>query len=326
MTYLTTRNSLKLRNWHIRSDIQNHIVKACNSKFRRNLQQKPVEFENRIVVRSCPRVSGKKLNLEQSIIETASSHIHSLIDNFEAYIPKQQATKLQSKLWILSLFGEQHLPGHWGTNLKNDLCQLAFISRRKHAEFWVRALDGSSGVTRGDICPRVQHFGGAKLRLECYVLIWKCQMSVDANNDNLQCVECHCEISLRSPRFAKREVMKLSDVSRQNSVYRRPLVVVVWLRAAPQLFQKARAANFPASLSFYSCVAMGRESSFHRACKVLYCVCFQSSNKTFTMLLPKMCRGTMNEATVPHIQGSGSSKEWNYHKCVYQNLVTRPVV
>jgi len=47
------------------------------------------------------------------MIETASTHIHSLIDNFEAYFPKQQAKELQSKLWILSLFGEQHPPGHW---------------------------------------------------------------------------------------------------------------------------------------------------------------------------------------------------------------------
>jgi len=43
----------------------------------------------------------------------------------------------------LSLFAEYDPPGHWSTNLKNDLCQEAFISRGKHAEFWVRALDGS---------------------------------------------------------------------------------------------------------------------------------------------------------------------------------------
>ena len=39
-----------------------------------------------------------------------------------------------------------------------------------------------------------------------------------------------------------------------------------------------------------------------------------------------MCRGGMNEAMAPHIQDSGSSKEWNYKKCIYQNLVTRPGV
>jgi len=43
----------------------------------------------------------------------------------------------------LSLFGEQHSPERWGTNLKNDPCQQAFISHGKHAESWVRALDGS---------------------------------------------------------------------------------------------------------------------------------------------------------------------------------------
>jgi len=39
------------------------------------------------------------------------------------------------------------------------------------------------------------------------------------------------------------------------------------------------------------------------------------------MLLPGMCRGGVNEATAPDIQGSGSSKKWNYKNCIYQNLV-----
>jgi len=33
---------------------------------------------------------------------------------------------------------------------------------------------------------------------------------------------------------------------------------VVWLTATSQRFQNARVANFPTSLSFYSCVTMGR--------------------------------------------------------------------
>jgi len=45
---------------------------------------------------------------------------------------------------------------------------------------------------------------GAKLRSECYVLI------MNANNYNLRNLECHCEISSRSPRFAKRAIMNLS--------------------------------------------------------------------------------------------------------------------
>jgi len=65
-------------------------------------------------VQLCPRVSGKKQNLEHRITETASSHMRSLIDNFEAYFPSQKATELQSKLWILNVFCEQHPPEHLG--------------------------------------------------------------------------------------------------------------------------------------------------------------------------------------------------------------------
>jgi len=85
-----------------------------------------------------------------------------------------------------------------------------------------RAASGSyaqwrnEGVQGGHL-PRAQHFGGAKLRPECYALITKCQMSADANNYSLQNVECHCEISSKSSRFAKRAIMNLSDVSRRNS-------------------------------------------------------------------------------------------------------------
>jgi len=43
-----------------------------------------------------------------------------------------------------------------------------------------------SGVTRGwakgDISPRAQRFGGAKLRSECYVTLTKCQILADTNN------------------------------------------------------------------------------------------------------------------------------------------------
>jgi len=41
-------------------------------------------------------------------------------------------------------------------------------------------------------------------------------MSADANNYNLQNVECHCDIPSRTPRFAKRAIMNLRDVSRLN--------------------------------------------------------------------------------------------------------------
>jgi len=88
----------------------------------------------------CPRVNGKKQF-------GAEHHRNSqfpcpLIDNFEAYIPRQQATYLQSELWILNNFGEHHPPEHLDTNLKKALCHQPFINRIKHVEFWIRAVDG----------------------------------------------------------------------------------------------------------------------------------------------------------------------------------------
>jgi len=44
---------------------------------------------------------------------------------------------------------------------------------------------------------------------------------------------------------------------------------VTGLTAASQFFQMARVANFPTSLSFYSCVTMGRKSSVHSSCSML---------------------------------------------------------
>ena len=76
-------------------------------------------------------------NLEQRIIELASSHLNILRDSFEAYFPSHQAAELKSKLWILNPFGEQQPSGPLGQILKNDFCQQAFFNRGKHAEFWV---------------------------------------------------------------------------------------------------------------------------------------------------------------------------------------------
>ena len=39
-----------------------------------------------------------KQNLEQRIIEVASSHVNILCDSFEAYFPCHQAAELKSKL------------------------------------------------------------------------------------------------------------------------------------------------------------------------------------------------------------------------------------
>jgi len=72
---------------------------------------------------------------------------------------------------------------------------------------------------RGDICNRPQHFGSTKLRSKYYIITTKCQLSTDANNYDLQNVECHrlipgCGISSRSPKFAKGVVTNLSYVFR----------------------------------------------------------------------------------------------------------------
>ena len=82
-------------------------------------------------------------NLEQRIIEVASSHVNILRDSFEAYFPIHQAAELKSKLWILNPFSEQQLPRPLGQILKNDFCQQAFFNRGKHAEFWIGVLDGA---------------------------------------------------------------------------------------------------------------------------------------------------------------------------------------
>jgi len=105
---------------------------------------------------------------------------------------------------------------------------------------------------------------------------------------------------------------------------KRPFIVC--LTAASPRFQKTKVANFPTSLSFYCSLTMGRISSVHSACRMLYRACFQSSDETYTMLLQGMCRGVMNEATGQDIQSSGLSNKRNYKKCIYQNLVTRPGV
>jgi len=100
---------------------------------------------------------------------------------------------------------------------------------------------------------------------------------------------------------------------------------VVWLTAASQRFQKARVANFPTSLSFHSCVTIGRESSFHSACSVLYCACFQSSDKTYTMLLPRMCREGMKRWRTRTSKAVGHPKSQITKKGIH-NLVTSPGV
>jgi len=53
------------------------------------------------------------------------------------------------------------------------------------------------------------------------------EMSADASDDDLQNVECKslipsCKISSKSPRFAKRTIMNLSDVLRRRLCLQQP--------------------------------------------------------------------------------------------------------
>jgi len=54
---------------------------------------------------------------------------------------------------------------------------------------------------KGDICPRAQHFGGAKLRWECYAIITRFQISADVINYDLQNVECQWLLPVMEETF-----------------------------------------------------------------------------------------------------------------------------
>jgi len=79
---------------------------------------------------------------------------------------------------------------------RNDLAEVAHLRKRPSKKLESAYLafssncmryskrlpnDVHSGVTKGgggamgDICPRAEHFGGAKLRSECHIIITKCQ-------------------------------------------------------------------------------------------------------------------------------------------------------
>ena len=82
----------------------------------------------------------------------------------------------------------------------------------------------------------------------------KCQRSADVNNYNLQNVECRslvpsCEISSRSPRFAKEAFANINDILRRSlcSVASNQRAPAAELTAPSQCFQIARVANIQAS-------------------------------------------------------------------------------
>jgi len=78
-----------------------------------------------------------------------------------------------------------------------------------------------------------------------------------------------CEISSRSPWFAKRVVTNLSDVFRRNLFLHSQRPHAFFLTVASQCFQLTRVANYPTSLSLYSCVTVGRKPRVRSACCTL---------------------------------------------------------
>jgi len=89
-------------------------------------------------------------------------------------------------------------------------------------------------------------------------------------------------------------------------------------------FRKPGLRTFRLSRHFIVALQWDRNRDFtvHAECYIAHA--FKAAIKLYTMLWPGMCRRGTNEATAPGIQGSGSFKEWNYKKCIYHNLVTRP--
>ena len=99
------------------------------------------------------KLEESEQDLEDCFIKAASSYVHTLLARFETYFPSHQTTELKSKLWLLNPFGKQQPLGPLNNILKNDFCQKSFFSRGKHAEFWVRALNGSYRACD----PKAQH-------------------------------------------------------------------------------------------------------------------------------------------------------------------------
>ena len=100
-------------------------------------------------------------NLEQDIIKAASSHLHTLLDSFEAYFPSYQALQLKSKFWILNPFGKQQPSGPLGHIFKNDFYQQAFLTVENMLNFGLSSSFGKAstpGQTQTGLGPRVYSF------------------------------------------------------------------------------------------------------------------------------------------------------------------------
>jgi len=73
---------------------------------------------------------------------------------------------------------------------------------------------------------------------------------------------------IKITKVRKEAVTNLSDVLRVSFCFQQSAPACGMTDSWSQCFQIARVANFPTSLSFYSCGKIGRESSVHSACSM----------------------------------------------------------
>jgi len=90
---------------------------------------------------------------------------------------------------------------------------------------------------------------------------------------------------------------------------------------------ESQGCELPTSLSCYSCVIMGQESSFHGACRVLYCI---AHAVRAAIKLTQCCYQGCAEG-YERDNSPGHSRQWVIQSEItksefYQNLVTRPGV
>jgi len=108
VTYLTSWNSIaKLWNWHIRSDLQNHISQACNSNVEEEIYNnnltvwRPYRFSFMSTCKLEQKGFGAEYHRNSQLTYTQSDWSFWSLLNY----PRQRAKHSLSKLWILNIFG-----------------------------------------------------------------------------------------------------------------------------------------------------------------------------------------------------------------------------
>jgi len=103
--------------------------------------------------------------------------------------------------------------------------------------------------------------------LECHVTITKCQMLANTSNYDLQNVECQslipsCKISSKSPGFAKRTIMNLSDVWNRRLCLQQPASACGLTHGCVTVLSDSQGCELFHFVSFRSCVTMDGNPAF----------------------------------------------------------------